>query len=102
LDASGIDRTTKQFTAEEFAKVLRRSNFVGAVVFWRALERLAAPDPHTRLHAMGLLRELAGRAFDDCLGFAFSPQEAECFRYCGLMPRGVRTQDTRHPVQSSE
>src|SRR6516225_5785490 len=28
LDASGIDRTTKQFTAEEFGKVLRSSNFV--------------------------------------------------------------------------
>jgi hypothetical protein len=72
LEASDIDRTTKQFTAEEFGKVLRSSNFVGAVVFWRALERLAASDRDTRLHAMGVLRELAERAFDDCLGFAFS------------------------------
>jgi hypothetical protein len=79
-DASDID-STKQFTAQEFGKVLRSCNFVGAVVFWRALERLAAPDPHIRFHAMGVLRDLAERAFDDCLGFAFSPQEAECFRY---------------------
>jgi hypothetical protein len=64
---------------------------VGAVAFWRALERLAAPDPNTRLHARGVLRELAERAFDDCLGVAFSPQEAECFRYCGLIPAGVRS-----------
>jgi hypothetical protein len=90
LDASGIDRTAKD-TAEEFRKVLRSSNFVGAVVFWRALERLAAPDSHTRLHAMGVLRQLAERAFYDCLGVAFSLQEAECFRYCGLTPAGVRT-----------
>jgi hypothetical protein len=75
---------------KEFGKVLRSSNFVGAVVFWRALERLAAPDPHTRLHAMGVLRQLAERAFDDCLAIAYSPQEAECLQYCGLTPMGVR------------
>ena len=32
-DASDIDCTIKQFTAEEFGKVLRSSIFVGAVVF---------------------------------------------------------------------
>jgi hypothetical protein len=72
LDASDIDCTTKHFTAEEFGKVLRSSNFVGAVAFWRALERLAPPDPPIRLNAIGVLRELAKHAFDECLGFAFS------------------------------
>jgi hypothetical protein len=29
------------------------------------------------------------RVYEDCQGIALSPQEAECFRYCGLTPRGV-------------
>jgi hypothetical protein len=67
---------------------------MGAVSFWRQLERLADSDSPTRAHAMCLLRELAKRAFADCDGLAFSPQEAECFRYCGLAPLGVRVPGT--------
>jgi hypothetical protein len=65
-------------------------NFVGAVLFWRQLERLAVPERPTRKHATGLLRELAKRAFEDCQGWAYSPQQAESFEYCGLKTIGVR------------
>jgi hypothetical protein len=30
------------------------------------------------------------RAYEDCEGVAYSLQEAECFRYCGLTPTSVR------------
>jgi hypothetical protein len=75
------DGQTKQFSAEEFRKVMNSSHFVGAVAFWRSLESLAQPEPQTRLHAMGVLRELARKSFDDCLGLAYSPQQAECLAY---------------------
>jgi hypothetical protein len=85
------DGQTKQFTAAEFGKVMNASHFVGAVAFWRALERLANPDPHTRFHAMGVLQELARMAFADCGGVAVSPQEAECFAYCGYRSVEIRS-----------
>jgi len=33
--------------------------FMGAVSFWRELERLAQPEETTRIHARGVLRMLA-------------------------------------------
>ena len=42
------DSQTKQFTAEEFRKVMNSCHFVGAVAFWHSLEGLAQPDPQTR------------------------------------------------------
>jgi hypothetical protein len=81
---------SKAFTAEEFGRIMRSCNFVGAVAFWRTLDRLAHPELQTRLHATGMLRELAKKAFDECEGLAFSPQEAECLQYCGFAPAGVR------------
>jgi hypothetical protein len=44
------------------------------------LEKLASPEPQTCFHAMGVLQELAGSAFDDCLGFAYSRLADTCFR----------------------
>lgn len=82
---------TKLLTALEFRQVMRASNFIGAVAFWRALERLTQPEPQTRLDAMQILRDLARQAFEDCGRIAFSPQEAECFEYCGLKPLGLRS-----------
>jgi hypothetical protein len=70
---------------------MRACNFVGAVAFWRQLERLADPEQQTRMHAMGVLRELGKRAFDDCEGLALSPHQAECFMYCGMTPTGIRS-----------
>jgi hypothetical protein len=84
------EQAAKQFTEGEFYQIMRSNNFIGAVAFWRALERLAGPESQTCCHAMGILRELAGRAFDYCQGWAFSPQQAECLRYCGVKPVGVR------------
>jgi len=54
---------TKTFSAAEFRRVMRSANFIGAVTFWRALEHLADPEPRTRLHAMGVLAELARGSF---------------------------------------
>jgi hypothetical protein len=87
-DDSGC--TTKRFTSEQFQQALRASNFVAIVSFWRRVHQLANPEPLSCLHAGGLLREIARRAFDDCQGLAFSHQQEECFRYCGLTPTGVR------------
>jgi hypothetical protein len=93
--------TTKQFTAEEFGKVLRSTYFIGACAFWRAIERLASPEWQTNSHAHGVLRELAMRVYEDCQGIALSPEEAECFRYCGLTPRGVRPSGALGKVDGS-
>jgi hypothetical protein len=76
---------------------MRCSNFVGAVAFWRSVEKLAAPERRTRFHALGVLREFARLSFEDCAGFAFSPQHAECLEYCGFAPIGVRPLVQRRP-----
>ena len=83
-------QATKRFSAEEFRRVMRSSNFVGSVSFWRALERLADPECLTRFHAMGFLQELGQRSLEDCEGLAYSPQHAACLEYCGFPPDGVR------------
>jgi hypothetical protein len=88
--AVAIDADSKVFTAAEFCQFMQAFNFIGAVSFWRTLERLAGPERQTRDHAMGLLRELAKRTFNDCEGLALSPQQAECFVYCGVTPTGIR------------
>jgi hypothetical protein len=88
--AVAIDADSKVFTAVEFRQLNACINFIGAVSFWRHLERLAGPERQTRDHAMGLLRELAKRAFDDREGLALSPQQAECFMYCGMTATGIR------------
>jgi hypothetical protein len=88
---SDADQAIRSFTAEQFARILRAQAFIASVAFWRDLDRLAQPDAETRFHAMLILREIAERAYEDCGGHAFSPQEAECFRYCGLTPAGVRS-----------
>jgi hypothetical protein len=79
------------FSAAEFCQLMQAYNFMGAVAFWRQSERLARPEKRTCLHAMRLLCELARRAFEDCQGLAFSPQQAERFEYCGLTPIGIRS-----------
>jgi hypothetical protein len=84
----------KRFTRQEFDKILRAAEFVAVASFWRALDRLARPETTTRIHGMGILCELARKAFADCDGLALSAQEAECFRFCGLMPLGVRLPGT--------
>jgi hypothetical protein len=86
--AVAIDADSKLVSAAEFCQVAQAFNFIGAVAFWRQLERLAKPERQTTIHAMGVLREIAKRAFVDCDGLAFSPQQAECFRYCALTPLG--------------
>jgi hypothetical protein len=90
LAVSQGEQGTKTFSATEFREVMRTSSFIGAVTFWRALERLADPESRTRLLAMALLAELARSSFAACEGMAYSPQQAECFEYCGLTPRGMR------------
>jgi hypothetical protein len=84
-------QSSKTFTAAEFRQVMNCASFIGAVKFWRLLDGLAHPESRTRLHAIGLLAELARTSFAACGGMAFSPQQAECFEYCGLTPRGVRS-----------
>lgn len=81
---------TKRFTEEEFRMAMRSSSFTGAVAFWRSLEQLACPESITRMHAMGVLKEMARQAYEDCRGHAYSPQQLECLEYCGLKPKGVR------------
>lgn len=82
------DSGSKRFSAAEFRNVMRSANFLGAVAFWRGLEKYH-PDSVTALHAMNILRILAESRVKDCHGLAYSPQEAECLEYCGLKPVGV-------------
>jgi hypothetical protein len=49
-DLHSSDSTTKRFTAEEFRKLMRSANLVGAVLFWWEIEKLIAPDWQTRTH----------------------------------------------------
>ena len=84
------EKPAKTFTPEEFLRVMRSANLVGAFGFWRSLEQVAQPDERTRVHARGVLRALAELHFRDCNGVAYSPQHAEAFRYCGFEPIGVR------------
>jgi hypothetical protein len=88
--SADAETDTKTFTAAEFRRAMKSANFVGAVAFWRQLERLAGPVTLTRIHTMGVLEELARSSFADCSGMAFSPQQAECFEYLGLKPLGIR------------
>jgi hypothetical protein len=81
---------TKSFSADEFRKIMRSNFFVGATEFWRQLERIAGPETLTRIHAMGVLKELAESSFADCGGRPYSPQQADCLRYCGFEPIAVR------------
>jgi hypothetical protein len=90
IDADIDHAPTRIFTAEEFAQIQRAQRFVDSVAFWRTLDRLAHPEAETRFHATLLLRELAELAYVDCGGCAFSPHQAECFEYCGLVPKCVR------------
>jgi hypothetical protein len=85
------DETTKRLTEDEFRRVMRSANFVGAVAFWQHLERLADPESRTCLHTLGVLTEIGRRAFDDCGGYAYSPQQRECFEYLGFEPLGIRS-----------
>jgi hypothetical protein len=86
---SDDEQTLKKFTVSEFRRILQASNLVATVAFWRGIEPLAPPE--LKLRAMGILREFAVLAYEDCRGWAFSPQQAECFEYCGLTPWGVRS-----------
>jgi hypothetical protein len=90
-DADDSERTTKHLTAEEFQKVQRATFFTGATAFWRQLERLADPEQGTRIHAMGVLRELARSSFEDCQGFAYSVPHFNSLTYAGFSPAGVRS-----------
>jgi hypothetical protein len=87
---SDADQALRSFTAEEFGQIQRAQSFTGSVAFWRTLDRLAHPEVETRFHAVAILRELAELAYADCGGHAFSPQQAECFEYCGLAPKSIR------------
>jgi len=62
------------------------SSLVALTEFWRALQRLAAPNTEIRLHAEGVLREMAEFSFHECGGVALSPEHAEIFRAFGLTP----------------
>jgi hypothetical protein len=42
-----------------------------------------------------VLRQLAELAYADCGGRPFSPQQAECLEYCGLVPKGIRPGGTQ-------
>jgi hypothetical protein len=75
---------------EEFGQIQRAQSFIGSVSFWRALHRLAKPSAEITFHATLILREIAELAYADCGGYAFSPQQADCFEYCGLVPKGIR------------
>src|SRR5215471_18582403 len=90
-DASDNPRNTKCFTECEFRRVQRSIFFLGCVSFWRQLERLSNPEARTRLHAMGVLRDMARASLEDCEGLAFSLQHAEALGYCGFAPAGVRS-----------
>jgi hypothetical protein len=81
---------SKQFTSESFHRIQRASSFIGAVAFWRMLENLDRPKESTRRHAKELLGQLAKRGFEDCHGWAISPQHKECLMFCGVVPIGVR------------
>ena len=39
---------------------------------------------------LGVLKEMAWQADEDCGGLAYSPAEFECLEYCGLKPNGIR------------
>ena len=80
------EELTKTLTSEDFLRVMRSANFVGAYAYWRQLERVARPEESTCLHARGILRAMAELHFRDCRGVAFSEQHAEAFRYCGFEP----------------
>ena len=84
-------RTTRRFDQETFRRLMRAQFFLGAVSFWRQLERLAEPEPYTRFHAIGVLTEIARRAYDDCGGHPFSHEQEECFRYLELETLPVRS-----------
>jgi hypothetical protein len=64
---------TKEFTLEQFESVVRSHFFMGAVTFWREVERLAEPSETTRTHERGVLRMLAQLEYR---GLAFSPEHA--------------------------
>jgi hypothetical protein len=89
-DAADAGRSAKRFTDAEFRRIQKSSFFVGAVAFWRQVERLAGPESRTRLHAQGVLAEMARQSLEDCAGLAYSPQHAECLAYCGFPPAGMR------------
>jgi hypothetical protein len=88
---SDADQTARSFTAEEFGQILRAQSFIASVAFWRDLDRLAQPDAETCSYAMGILHQIAERAFADCSGHALSPQHDECLRFCGLVPKSIRS-----------
>jgi len=83
--------STKRFAAAELRSVMRSANLVGMVSFWKALEQLGNPEARVRIHALGVLRELARASFADCGGRAYSLQHAEVLRYCGFKPVGIRS-----------
>ena len=56
-----------------------------------ARQRLSDPEARTRLHAMGVLRELARSSLADCEGAAYSPEHAEAWAFCGFPPAAIRT-----------
>jgi hypothetical protein len=80
------------FTEEQFLRMMRTANLIGAFGFWHHLERVAESESKTREHAEGILLALAESQFCDCHGVAFSPQDAEIFRSFGFEP--VRTKGT--------
>jgi hypothetical protein len=84
LDSGNTDK--KKFNTEDFRRIMNSQNFIGAVAFWRAIEGLAKPELMTRVHAEGVLHAMAESHYELTRGIAYSPQHAECFRYCGFEP----------------
>jgi hypothetical protein len=76
----------RSFSAAEFVRIMHCESLVGALAFWRALQRLAKPDGLVCFHARGILTEWARRSLEECRGLALSPQHGEALRYCGLEP----------------
>jgi hypothetical protein len=95
--------TTKRFDQETYRRLMRSQFFLGAVSFWRQLEKLAEPESYTCFHALGVLTEMAKRALEDCGGHPYSPPQEDCFRYLGFETLGVRSPGSRaNPTEEAD
>src|SRR5215467_487099 len=80
------EQQIRTFTVDQFHRVQRGANLVGAFYFWEALQQIITPDQVTSLYTDGILRVLAESLYAECHGEALSPQLAEIFRHFGLTP----------------
>ena len=83
------EQQLRSFTVDQFHRVQRGANLVGAYYFWESLQQVVTPDRETSLYAEGILRTLAESLYAECRGEALSPQLAEIFRHFSLMPSRI-------------